>query len=71
MKKFLNFGNSTTFLGQVVVAMVIVIKSVIGGFDWKDKIWLAASTVWLQVSDYSQLCEYTVWLQLYKMISEK
>ena len=51
--------------------MVIVIKSVIGGFDWKDKIWLAASTVWLQVSDYSQLCDYTVWLQLYKMNSEK
>ena len=48
--------------------MVIVIKSVIGGFDWKDKIWLAASTIWLQVR---QLCDYTVWLQLYKMISEK
>ena len=51
--------------------MVIVIKSVIGGFDRKDKIWLAASTVWLQVSNYSQLCNYTVWLQLYKMIGEK
>ena len=29
--KFLHFGNSSVFLGEVVVAMVIVINSVIGG----------------------------------------
>ena len=44
--------------------MVNVISSVIGGFDWKDRVWLAASTVRLQVSDYSQLSDYnsTEWL---------
>ena len=44
--------------------MVIVINSVIGGFSWVDLVWLAASTVRLQVSNYSQLCDYncTEWL---------
>ena len=51
--------------------MVIVINSVIGGFSWVDLVWLAASTVRLQVSDYSQLSDYTIRLQLYRMISEK
>ena len=51
--------------------MVIVINSVIGGFSWVDLVWLAASTVWLQVSDYSQLCDYAVQLQLHAMISKK
>ena len=51
--------------------MVIVINSVIGGFEWKDYVWLAASTIQLQVSDYSQLSNYTVRLQLSSMISEK
>ena len=32
IKKFLHFGNCLVFFGQVVVAMVIVINSVIGGF---------------------------------------
>ena len=41
-----------------VVAMVIVIDSVIGGFSWVNLVWLAASTVRLQVSDYSQLSDY-------------
>ena len=50
--------------------MVIVINSVIGGFSWVDLVWLAASTVRLQVSDYRQLSNYTVQLQLYKVISE-
>ena len=36
--------------------MVIVINSVIGGLNWKDEVWLAASTVRLQ---------------LYRIISEK
>ena len=44
--------------------MVIVINSVIGGFGWVELEWLAASTIQLQVSDYSQLSDYTVWLQL-------
>ena len=38
--------------------MVIVIDSVIGGFSWVDLVWLAASTVRLQVSNYSQLSDY-------------
>ena len=55
----------------MVVAMVIVINSVIGGFSWVDLVRLAASTVQLPVSDHSQLSDYTVRLQLFKMISEK
>ena len=55
----------------MVVAMVIVINSVIGGFSWVDFVRLAASTVQLPVSDHSQLSDYTVRLQLFKMISEK
>ena len=51
--------------------MVIVINSVIGGFSWVDLVWLATSTVRLKVSDYSQLSDYTVRLQLYRMIGEK
>ena len=30
----------------------------IGGFSWMDLVWLAASTVRWQVSDYSQLSDY-------------
>ena len=44
----------------MVVAMVIVINSVIGGFSWVDLVRLAASTVKLPVSDHSQLSDYTV-----------
>ena len=55
----------------MVVAMVIVINSVIGGFSWVDLVRLAASTVQLPVSDHSQLSDFTVRLQLFKMISEK
>ena len=55
----------------MVVAMVIVINSVIGGLSWVDLVRLAASTVQLPVSDHSQLSDYTVQLQLFKMISEK
>ena len=50
----------------VVVAMVIVISSEINGFGWMDLqvVWFAASTVRLQVSDYSQRSDYncTEWL---------
>ena len=46
----------------MVVAMVVVTNSVIGGFSWMDLVWLAASTVRL---------EPTVRLQLYRMNSEK
>ena len=56
---------------EIVVAIVVVINSVIGGFSWEDLVWLAAPTVRLQVSDYSQLCDYTMRLQLHKMIGEK
>ena len=41
------------FFGWVVVSMVIVLNSVIGGSSWVDIVWLAASTVRLQP---------TVWL---------
>ena len=51
--------------------MVIVFKSVIGGFGWVVIVWLITSTVRSQVSDNSQLSDYTVRLQLYRMISEK
>ena len=48
----------------MVVAMVNLINSVIGGFSLADLVWLAASTCQLQVSDYSQLSDYncTEWL---------
>ena len=38
--------------------------AVIGGFGWVDPVWLTASTVRLQVFDYSQLSDYncTEWL---------
>ena len=42
----------------VVVAMVVVINSVIGGFGGKDSVWLDASTIRSQVSDYRQLSGY-------------
>ena len=54
-KKFLYFGNFPVFFSEwVVVAMVIVINAEIGGFSWVDLLWLVASTVQLQVSNYSQ-----------------
>ena len=39
-------------------------NSVIDGFGWVDLVWFAASTVRLQVFDYSQLSDYscTDWL---------
>ena len=50
--------------------MVMVINSVIGGFDWKDQVWLATSAV--RLSNYTvRLSNYTVRLQLYRTISEK
>ena len=44
--------------------MVIVINFLMGGIGWLDLIWLVASTVRPQVSDYSQLSIYscTEWL---------
>ena len=55
----------------MAAAVIIVINSVIGAFDWKNLVWLAASAVLLQVSDYSQMSNYIVQLQPYRMISEK
>ena len=51
--------------------MVIVINSVICRFSWEDLVWEAASYVQFQVSNHSQLSNYTDQLQLYRMISEK
>ena len=44
--------------------MDIVMNSVIGRFSWVNLVCLVASTVRLQVSDYSQLSDYnfTEWL---------
>ena len=50
VKKLLNSGN---FLEQVVIAMVLVVNSVIGGFSWVDLVWLAVLTVQIQVFDYN------------------
>ena len=55
----------------MAAAVIIVINSVIGTFDWNNLVWLAASAFLLQVSDYSQTSHYIVQLQLYRMISEK
>lgn len=73
MSKVKNFGSSTVFfLGLVVVALLIVINSMIGGFGWKDLLWSAISAVRLQVVfDYSQLSDFTGRLQLYRMVSER
>ena len=51
--------------------MVIVFNSVIGGFGWMDLVWLTTSTVRLQVSDYSQLSDYssTEWLAKNKAVN--
>ena len=43
----------------------------IGGFSGEGLKWLAHVTVWLQVSDYSQLSDYTVGLQLCRLIRVK
>ena len=63
VKKLLNSGN---FLEQVVIAMVLVVNSVIGGFSWVDLVWLAVLTVRIQVFDYNNwlitLSDYTFWL---------
>ena len=57
-ENLLNFGNSLVFLfflifflRKVIVAMVILINTMIGGFGRKDLVRLAASTVRLQVSN--------------------
>ena len=51
--------------------MVNVINSVIGGFSSVNVVELAALTLWLQLSDYSQLSYYTMQLQLHRTINEK
>ena len=63
--------NPPFFLEQVFAAMVIEFNSVISRFSWEDLAWLAVSTIWSQVSDYSQQSDYIVRLQLYRMISEQ
>ena len=47
--------------------MVNVINSGIGGFSSLNVVELAALTLWLQLSDYSQLSYYTMQLQLQLM----
>lgn len=54
-------------MGYVVVAMVILINSVIGGFTRVD---LAVLIIRLQGFDYIQLSDHTVRLQFYRMISK-
>ena len=36
-----------------------------------DLVWLAAFIVWSQVSNYSQLSDHIVQLQIYRIINEK
>ena len=47
-----------------LVAIMIAINVMIGGFSGDDLKWLAHVTVRLQVSDSSQLPDYTVRLQV-------
>ena len=56
------FWNSLFFFQGSGCDLVIVANSVIGRFSWVDLVWLAASTVQLQP---------IVWLQPYRMVSEK
>ena len=51
--------------------MSLVKNSFIGGFSWVDLVWLAASNVQVQMSDCSQLLDYTVQFELSGMISKK
>ena len=63
--------SSLETLLSMVVATVIIINSVFGGFGGVDLMWLAALTVRLQVSNYSRLSHCTVRLQLYRIVSAK
>ena len=55
VKKNLPFWKFVSFKRQGVVAMVNVVNSVTGGFSSVNVVELAALTLWLQLSDYSQL----------------
>ena len=70
-KRNLLFWKFVSFKRQVVVAMVNVINSVIGGFSSLNVVELAALTLWLQLSNYSQLSYYTMQLQLHRTVNEK
>ena len=70
-KRNLPFWKFVSFKRQVVVAMVNVINSVIGGFSSLNVVELAALTLRLQLSDYSQLSYYTMQLQLHRTVNEK
>ena len=67
MSTFVHFGEPLVWKGKEVVAIVIVMNYVIGGFNQVHLIWLADVTVQLQVSDYSQLSDYIVWLKPWLM----
>ena len=55
-----NFITSVSWIGDY---SDIVINVVIDGFSGEDLKWLAHITVLLQVSDYSQLFDYSIRLQ--------
>ena len=63
-KQLLLLGQTSKNFQFFSIAMVILINSVIVGFSWVDLVWLAASSVLLQVSNYSQLSVHSVWLQM-------
>ena len=67
-KKFLYFGNSPFFRDQWLLLWLLWLILLL--VDFAD-LWLVTSTVRLHVSNYSQLSDYTVRLQLYTVISEK
>ena len=64
------FYKSVSWIGLTIM---IVINIMIGGFSGEDLKWLAdvRATVQLQVSGYSQLSDYTVRLQLCRLIRAK
>ena len=67
-KNFLYFGNSPFFRDQWLLLWFLWLILLL--VDFAD-LWLVTSTVRLHVSNYSQLSDYTVRLQLYTVISEK
>lgn len=54
-----------------LVTIMNEINVVIGGFSGEDLKWLAPATVRLQLSDYSQLLDYTVRIQFFRLVRAK
>ena len=63
-------GHEMIFMGfsHEIHGIFIKLQFIVDGFSWMDFVWLADSTVWFQVSNYSKLSDYncTEWLVKYK-----